>query len=196
MPGRTPEAAPRQCPSPRAEDQDFSPRRLLCPSTAHRLQACARGGKAMTGQTDIDKSHAGDEVGSPGWWEREPKESRRSRKGEGGTKSTQGTAREAGRRLQLPQWVGGQHAVRGSCQSPSRSRGAQIPPPPTSAQDQAHPCFPGRQRPGCPPCSSSGLPGVAGGAMMGGLGGDADKPGWMGLGAAGRECPLASTRPL
>lgn len=106
-------SAPQTLPTTCAEDQSFGPPRLLCPSNAHGLRACARGGRATTGQTDIDKSHAGDEIGSPGWWEQEAREHRRSRKGEEGSKSTLGTARGAGRRLQWPQWVGGQRAVRG-----------------------------------------------------------------------------------
>lgn len=106
-------SGPQTLPTTCAEDQSFSPQRLFCPSTAHRLHACTQDGRATTGQTDIDKSQAGDEIGSPGWWEREAKESRRSRKGEEGSKSTLGMARGAEKRLQWPQWVGGQRAVRG-----------------------------------------------------------------------------------
>ena len=116
-------SGPQTLPTTCAEDQSFSPQRLFCPSTtAHGLRACAQGGRATTGQTDIDKSQAGDEIGSPGWWDREAKEGTRSRKGEEGSKSTLGMARGAERRLQWPQWVGGQRVVRGHWAGPPRRR--------------------------------------------------------------------------
>lgn len=196
MPGWTPEVAPRHCPPPALRTSPLVPRGSSVPplhtgsAPALRVAGPQQGRQTSTkARQEMRSGVLAGGIGKP----RKADAAGRVRRGarahwawpegqRGGCSGYSGLGGSVWSGATWQDLPGGDG--RACVRAPPRSQGAPIPPPPASAQDQAHPHFPGRWRPGYPPCSSSGLPGAAGGALM--MGGDADKPGWTGLGAARR----------